>query len=413
MKLLLISYSFGAGRGSEAGVGWNVARGMCERGHDVTVVTTSEFHHLNAPAVAQMERPPRLIEWDCGITHFASSRSYRIWQRRIEAPLRELCRRERFDLAHHVTFNQYRHIHDVFATGLPYLIGPVGGAETIPLRLWRDLPWSTRFKELLRRIPWDVRLLTRRVRHSKSRGLILASTPQTLDRLTHTGGLSNVELMPIISIASNEIRDDAPTPADEPYLIFDGGLRPEKGLRMLLRSLAALYREGESIPLRIAAVRPEDQGTLLALARSCGLPEQWLQPMPFMKRSELLPIIRSARGFVSVGFRDAGCMALRSMPMPEGRRASLCAVVSIAGFLDVPLVFFSARLWRSIHPSVFASQGGGLEPEMAVTVAACVMSFFFIWLAMLLLRYRQRLLSRRLDELFFERMMEESENEQH
>lgn len=310
MKLLLISYSFGAGRGSEAGVGWNVARGMCERGHDVTVVTTSEFHHLNAPAVAQMERPPRLIEWDCGITHFASSRSYRIWQRRIEAPLRELCRRERFDLAHHVTFNQYRHIHDVFATGLPYLIGPVGGAETIPLRLWRDLPWSTRFKELLRRIPWDVRLLTRRVRHSKSRGLILASTPQTLERLTHTGGLSNVELMPIISIASNEIRDDAPTPADEPYLIFDGGLRPEKGLRMLLRSLAALHREGESIPLRIAAVRPEDQGTLLALARSCGLPEQWLQPMPFMKRSELLPIIRSARGFVSVGFRDAGCMAL-------------------------------------------------------------------------------------------------------
>lgn len=310
MKLLLISYSFGAGRGSEAGVGWNVARGMCERGHDVTVVTTSEFHHLNAPAVAQMERPPRLIEWDCGITHFASSRSYRIWQRRIEAPLRELCRRERFDLAHHVTFNQYRHIHDVFATGLPYLIGPVGGAETIPLRLWRDLPWSTRFKELLRRIPWDVRLLTRRVRHSKSRGLILASTPQALDRLTHTGGLSNVELMPIISIASNEIRDDAPTPADEPYLIFDGGLRPEKGLRMLLRSLAALHREGESIPLRIAAVRPEDQGTLLALARSCGLPEQWLQPMPFMKRSELLPIIRSARGFVSVGFRDAGCMAL-------------------------------------------------------------------------------------------------------
>lgn len=310
MKLLLISYSFGAGRGSEAGVGWNVARGMCERGHDVTVVTTSEFHHLNAPAVAQMERPPRLIEWDCGITHFASSRSYRIWQRRIEAPLRELCRRERFDLAHHVTFNQYRHIHDVFATGLPYLIGPVGGAETIPLRLWRDLPWSTRFKELLRRIPWDVRLLTRRVRHSEARGLILASTPQTLERLTHTGGLSNVELMPIISIASNEIRDDAPTPADEPYLIFDGGLRPEKGLRMLLRSLAALHREGESIPLRIAAVRPEDQGTLLALARSCGLPEQWLQPMPFMKRSELLPIIRSARGFVSVGFRDAGCMAL-------------------------------------------------------------------------------------------------------
>ena len=112
-------------------------------------------------------------------------------------------------------------------------------------------------------------------------------------------------------------------------------------------------------------------------------------------------------------FIYAGCMALRSMPMPESRRAALCSVVAVAGFLDVPLVFFSARLWRSIHPSVFASQGGGLEKEMAVAVIACVLSFFFIWLALLLLRYRQKLLTGRLDALFFERMMEEAENEQH
>ena len=112
-------------------------------------------------------------------------------------------------------------------------------------------------------------------------------------------------------------------------------------------------------------------------------------------------------------FIYAGYMALRAMPMPESRRASLCAVVAIAGFLDVPLVFLSARLWRSIHPAVFASQGGGLEPEMAAAVVACVVSFGLIWLAMLLLRYRQMMLGRRLDTLMFERMMQDSENEQH
>ena len=112
-------------------------------------------------------------------------------------------------------------------------------------------------------------------------------------------------------------------------------------------------------------------------------------------------------------FIYAGFMALRSMPLPESRRAALCSVVAIAGFLDVPLVFLSARLWRSIHPSVFASQGGGLEPEMAVAVAACVLSFGLIWLAMLLLRYRQMTLSRRLDVLMFEKMMADAENEQH
>ncbi len=112
-------------------------------------------------------------------------------------------------------------------------------------------------------------------------------------------------------------------------------------------------------------------------------------------------------------FIYAGCMALRSMPIPENRRAALCSVVAVAGFLDVPLVFLSARLWRSIHPSVFASQGGGLEPEMAVAVIACVVSFGVFWLAMLLLRYRQMRLARRLDALMFERMMADSENEQH
>ena len=75
-------------------------------------------------------------------------------------------------------------------------------------------------------------------------------------------------------------------------------------------------------------------------------------------------------------------------------------------------MFRSARLWRSIHPSVFASEGGGLEPEMAVAVIACVVSFGLVWLAMLLLRYRQMLLGRRLDALMFERMIADAENEQ-
>ena len=110
-------------------------------------------------------------------------------------------------------------------------------------------------------------------------------------------------------------------------------------------------------------------------------------------------------------FIYAGCMALRSMPMPESRRASLCSVVTIAGFLDVPLVFLSARLWRSIHPSVFASKGGGLEPEMAAAVATCLVSFGLVWIAMILVRYRQLLLGRKLDAMMFDRMMAESEND--
>ncbi|WP_298067497.1 cytochrome c biogenesis protein CcsA [uncultured Mailhella sp.] len=117
--------------------------------------------------------------------------------------------------------------------------------------------------------------------------------------------------------------------------------------------------------------------------------------------------------FLVLWFIYAGCMALRAVPLPEGRRAALCSVIAIAGFLDVPLVFLSARLWRSIHPAVFAARGGGLEPEMAAAVFACTAGFGLVWLALLLLRWKQLCLTRalniKLDVRMFEQMMDETD----
>ncbi len=113
--------------------------------------------------------------------------------------------------------------------------------------------------------------------------------------------------------------------------------------------------------------------------------------------------------FLVLWFIYAGYLALRSMPLPEARRAALCSVVAIVGFLDVPLVFLSARLWRSIHPAVFVARGGGLEPEMALTAFACTAAFGLVWLALLLLRWRQLRLTRSLDVMMFEQMMDETD----
>ena len=49
-------------------------------------------------------------------------------------------------------------------------------------------------------------------------------------------------------------------------------------------------------------------------------------------------------------FIYASCLILRSAVEEEGKRATYSAVMAIVGFVDVPIVFFSARLWRSIHP---------------------------------------------------------------
>jgi len=88
-------------------------------------------------------------------------------------------------------------------------------------------------------------------------------------------------------------------------------------------------------------------------------------------------------------FVYAAYLLLRASDIGGGRRDAVLAVLGIVAFLDVPLVFISARYWRSIHPAVFGPQGGGLEPEMWLAMVANLVAMGFLWLALLLARTRQ------------------------
>lgn len=82
-------------------------------------------------------------------------------------------------------------------------------------------------------------------------------------------------------------------------------------------------------------------------------------------------------------------LVFRTLPLPQVRMKMICAVLGVVAFLDVPLVFLSARIFRSIHPAVFASKEGGLEPEMLYTTLACIASLGLFWLGLILFRSEQ------------------------
>ena len=88
-------------------------------------------------------------------------------------------------------------------------------------------------------------------------------------------------------------------------------------------------------------------------------------------------------------FVYAAYLLLRGSDVGGQRKNAVLAVLGIVAFLDVPLVFISARYWRSIHPAVFGSQGGGLEPEMWLAVVANLVAMGLLWLALLLFRTKQ------------------------
>lgn len=99
-------------------------------------------------------------------------------------------------------------------------------------------------------------------------------------------------------------------------------------------------------------------------------------------------------------FVYAGYLIIRGLDFQPGRKALISAVVGIAAFLDVPLVFLSARLWSYIHPPSIT-----LEPEMKITVAACIGSFALLWAGLTLFRFKLALDEQLLDHIAGERLM--------
>ncbi|SBV96215.1 Cytochrome c-type biogenesis protein CcmC [uncultured delta proteobacterium] len=85
-------------------------------------------------------------------------------------------------------------------------------------------------------------------------------------------------------------------------------------------------------------------------------------------------------------FVYAAYLVLRDLDMPHDRRAAAKAVLGVIAFLDVPIVFFATRLWESHHPVGTMTARDGLEPEMRLTVFACLAAFGLFWFGLLHLR---------------------------
>jgi len=82
-------------------------------------------------------------------------------------------------------------------------------------------------------------------------------------------------------------------------------------------------------------------------------------------------------------------LVLRQSVVEPTHRAVVCAVVSIFGMVDIPIVYMANQWWRTQHPAPVLSGDGSLAPEMRF-----VLYFSFAALLMLfwcLVRMRRRI----------------------
>ena len=98
-----------------------------------------------------------------------------------------------------------------------------------------------------------------------------------------------------------------------------------------------------------------------------------------------------------------GYLMLRSYGGHAEQVARYCAVLAIIGFADLPIIHYSVRWWRTLHPDAKimteGSPGQGLEPPMLATFAVAFLATLLVFTLLLKLRLRMERQQRRVDAL--------------
>lgn len=197
MKVLLSAYSCEPGKGSERGVGWNVASEVAKH-HEVWVLTRPD--ESREAIETELKRHPNpnlhfvyftLPFWQDSLRWGqagAMQLHYYLWQIQAYFVGRKLHHEVGFDVVHHVTFVRYASPSFLALLPIPFVWGPVGGGESAPAPFWVDFSLKNKLYETLRGVwrsvgEWDpfTRLTARRS------AIVYATTKESADRIQQIG----------------------------------------------------------------------------------------------------------------------------------------------------------------------------------------------------------------------------------
>jgi glycosyltransferase involved in cell wall biosynthesis len=314
MKVLLSAYSCEPNKGSERGVGWNVA---CEvaKHHEVWVLTRPDESKEAIEAELQRHPVPNLhfiyftlpfwqdsLRWG---QSGAMQIHYYLWQIQAYFVARKLHQEISFDIAHHVTFVRYATPSFLCLLPIPFVWGPVGGGESTPAKFWGDFSFKSKLYETLR-VAWrfigECDPFTRMTaRHSS---IALATTADTAHRI-RTMGAPQVQIASALFFLEQQLIEFTPTapPSIDPIrFISIARLLHWKGLHLSLQAFAKAQLA--HVEYWILGTGPE-LSNLQELSIQLGIKEQ-VNFFGHLDRHQVLARLRQSSVLVHPSLHDSG-----------------------------------------------------------------------------------------------------------
>lgn len=314
MKILLSAYSCEPGKGSERGVGWNVAKEVAKH-HQVWVLTRPD--ESREAIEAELARNPipnlhfvyfTLPFWQNSLRWGQSGAMqlhYYLWQIQAYFVARDLHHKINFDVAHHVTFVRYSCPSFLSLLPIPFIWGSVGGGESAPLSFWTDFNWKNKLYETLR-LAWrtigELDPFTRLTAQKST--IIYATTKDTAERIEKLGA-TNIRQASESGISQSEIKQlsQCQPPNDSPVRFINiARLLHWKGIHLGLRAFAeANLKDAE---YWILGEGPE-LDRLQALSLDLGIAEQ-VKFFGLLDRNEVLVKLGQCSVLVHPSLHDSG-----------------------------------------------------------------------------------------------------------
>ncbi len=287
MKILLSAFSFGPGAGSEPGIGWNWAVHAAKLGHRVHVIAGSEYRKEIEVVIASGDLPkgltievfmPSFIERICerglgrGIDGLVWNIAHLLWQRALVPHVRTHHLHKDFDIAHHITLGGFRHPTLLYKTGLPLVVGPIGGGDRAPFRLRRNFPWKGWIADLVRDAYNTVMSFEPTTRQACSKSLAYyARTKATRDllpkslrdkirvRLELGINPEKIRTQPAAKASALPKETDPKASGNAPVrILYAGQLLYLKGMGLGLQAFAQTLKEHPNTKLTMVGSGPEE-----------------------------------------------------------------------------------------------------------------------------------------------------------
>jgi glycosyltransferase involved in cell wall biosynthesis len=303
VKILISAFQCSPVRGSEPGNGWHWPAALADCGHDVTVLTQTEFRE-EITAAGRPDINFRFIDLPKSpLEPSALLRTYDGYRRWQDAAVREAeSSPENYDVIHHVAWGSLHLGSRLWRLPAPMVYGPIGGGQTAPANYWRSFGRDWPLEAIRSASTGSLLKLNKRTRQTVRNSDVVLVTNSATEAACRRLGAVDVRYFLAEGLPEDWLVAPRSQPSGVPTVLWVGRMLPRKTPALAIKAFAELrrVRPARLVMAGDGPLRPQVEATVKRLGLTDDV--ELLGRVPW---KDIKQLYDSASVFLFTSLRDS------------------------------------------------------------------------------------------------------------